>query len=644
MKQLGVKNKVKNILSGFKENWPEWALLSVVLLLAYVIFLYADLTNTIDNSIIFARALYRGEFLHFYELSVEEATTNFAANYNLLIYLIFAIWNLPAYLMHKLLGGQGFSPAMTDTPFVNLWAKTLILLFALCVVFLVYKIVRFCGGTRERALLAVFLLLSSMLMFYPVFLTAQLDIIAMSFMLAGVYAHLKKKRLLFILFFMLAAPCKMFAILLALPLILLAEKNPLKAGGLWLSTMSLLILENLLFRGSVIHQYALDAQGRDAMNLILDSAVNLGKPIVFFLVCYVALTVYCYMKKNAGPQMVLWLCFFLWGTFIAFIKLNTYWVILAAPFAILAIVLSDRFLETNVLVETVGSFCYFLYVGAMGSNIIKDRYLVSRLLLPKIFPIADVSLLKYGNLGNFFIDKEWDVFSPLFSTVWVASLLILMLLTCPPLLSRLPLPERQKRQNAETGRESEPEAATGKPARWMLFSRVALLAMAGAVTVYAYTATTNPIAYSNIRNEAVVSDANLTNSGGEMVVSQELRFESAVKLDELILKFHNTDYHRRNMSLVTVELWDLAENRCIFTDSIGGSAIQDARDLSVSLKGTPVQPEKDYEIRLSGARGVLYYRGIENIYPYFVAEQDSSLEPVKINGEEAEGQLYFQIR
>ena len=64
------------------ENTLSWILLALILLVAYQVFLYMDITNTIDNANILLRSVWHGKILDFYELSVQQAKTNYAANYN----------------------------------------------------------------------------------------------------------------------------------------------------------------------------------------------------------------------------------------------------------------------------------------------------------------------------------------------------------------------------------------------------------------------------------------------------------------------------------------------------------------------------------------------------------------------------------
>lgn len=266
-----ILSKAKQILS---KNWIKWALLILVLGASYAIFMYADMLDTINNSIAFTKAFFNGKFFEFYELSVEMAVTRYAANYSVPIYLLLSIWNLPIFVLSGALGVDFI------TWWVGLlWSKTFIVMFALLSSYMIYKILLLCNIKKKRAYLGVFLFLSSIIVFDVIFVTVQLDIIPIFFMLLGLYGYLKKDNVLFFLSFTIAVPFKMFALLLALPLILLRQKNLLKAGGTWISMTALLIIEKILYSGSAVYKYALSAQTRDAMMQLQNSRNKYGKTI-----------------------------------------------------------------------------------------------------------------------------------------------------------------------------------------------------------------------------------------------------------------------------------------------------------------------------------------------------------------------------
>ena len=78
--KVKIQSKADEILKIF-----SWILLGIVLIAAYQIFMYMDITNTIDNANILLSSIRHGKMLDFYEISVQQAKTNYAANYNFII-------------------------------------------------------------------------------------------------------------------------------------------------------------------------------------------------------------------------------------------------------------------------------------------------------------------------------------------------------------------------------------------------------------------------------------------------------------------------------------------------------------------------------------------------------------------------------
>lgn len=261
---IDVVETKKNILSKVKEilskNWIKWTLLILVLGVAYFIFIYLDMLDTICNSITFTKSALSGKLLEFYELSVKMSMTQYAANYSIPIYILLSIWNLPMLALSEVIGVDFLSWWVGI-----LWSKTFIVMFALLSSYMIYKILLLCNVEKKKAYLGVFLFLSSIIVFDVIFVTVQLDIVPVFFMLLGLYGYLKKDNVLFFISFTIAVPFKMFAILLALPLILLRQKNLLKAGATWISMTGLLIIEKILYSGSAVYKYALSAQTKDAI-------------------------------------------------------------------------------------------------------------------------------------------------------------------------------------------------------------------------------------------------------------------------------------------------------------------------------------------------------------------------------------------
>ncbi len=593
-------------------------ILAAVLFFGAVIFMYADISNTVDNANILLYAVRHGRIMEFYELSVERSVTDFAANYNFLIYIFFALWQAPALLAANHLGKNYLT-----CPWTMMWSKLLVLLFCAAAACLVYRIVVLCTRDRQRGALSVFLYYSSMMVFFPVFICSQIDVISMTFMLGGLYCYLQGRMKGFWLCFLIGAPCKMFALMMALPLVLVKEKNLIRASVMWISMSGLIVLEKILFRASTVYHYALQAQSKDAIAGMLEANIELGRMITVFIVFYMALLLYAYLLEDPNPKTIIYMCFFLWGTFVAFSSINYYWIYLPAPFMAMCICVNDRMVRASVLVELIGSFCYVLYHAAGQGLIFKYEKMVSLLFLPATGIIPPDNCLKYANLSNFFARTGLSRYRALYSSVYVAAILALLVLTCP------------RWQKGEK---------KGEPEKWILALRPAALAIFSVLIVYAYTARSNVPAYDTRESSSEAGNVNLISAEEENIVTQDLTFEDDRKLDELILKFHNTDTHRSNMAMLYVEIQEKDTGKDIFDTVIGCSSISDETDLRIPLDHAQVNKGREYQLVLHGKPGNKWYHDHSKLCPFFTSEEKEEIPHARINNEDSEGYLYLRIR
>lgn len=243
--------------------WVEWLCLGAMLLIAYATFMYLDITDTYDNSILFLKAIARGELRGFYSFTVERARMFWAANYDFMVYIVYGLWNLPVLLISRLRGID-----YLDWSLGLLWCKTLGILLTFAKAYLICKIARLCGTPKKFAALGSFLFLSSAALFVIVFVVSQVDGFALFLLLLGFYFYLKGNGKAFLLCYMIAMPSKMFAVFLFLPLVLLKEKRiPCIFAALALS-FSGSIFSKLLFGADPAHPAYINGE-RQPFNLFM---------------------------------------------------------------------------------------------------------------------------------------------------------------------------------------------------------------------------------------------------------------------------------------------------------------------------------------------------------------------------------------
>ncbi len=619
----------KNIYQPSKLNiggvLPELVLFFIAFFIAYFIFMYLDITNTIDNSVLFTKAIFSGNFFNFYDFTIDNASTNYPANYEILAYVPFAIWNLPLAI-----GNMAFGFDYMHSTIALLWAKGIIVVFAVITLFYIYKILRLCSVSKDFSMLACFVFATSIFFFWPTFLIVQIDLPALLLMLIGTYYFLKDNNKLFILFFAIAIPFKMFAIFLFIPLLLLKEKRIIFIAIKTIFVMVPQLLCKIMFMGSEAYNFALTSQSKDGMNSMFNFTDIIGpRKLSLFIVAFFAICVFCYIYKynDKNPQLKFYLPIYIaslvYGALMIFVQTRGYWVIYIAPFLILSIFISGKFMKMNLLLELLSGFSFFMWYSVAGGGAARDKNIVWRLLLYKFKEQPDRDSLKYGNLDKLFSAFGLDSYEYLFFTVFVCSLAAILITCCPFFLKNF---------------EKDTFVHRG-----VIIIRPIFFLLIIALYIYAYTATTNPVIYNNIYKGNVSSQCDLLSDN---IVSQNLNFDKDYRLEELQVVFDNSNPSRNNFCSVIVEINNTETNENIFTKRVGCSMIKDGKVTQIKLDKLKVKASDTYEIKFTALDGVdesiIGYKNSISLYK--TKELKDKSHPAIENGLKKDYNLSIMIR
>lgn len=609
----------KSRISGISTTL-EWVCLGALLFVAYVIFMYADITDTYDNSILFLKAISSGNLLRFYSYSVEHARMAWAANYEFVIYVVYGLWNLPVLIASKLLGID-----YLEWRLGLLWCKTLGILFTFGTAWIMYKILCLRQIPRKYAVLGPFLFLSSLALYLIVFVISQVDGFALFLLVLGLYYYLQEKDGRFLLCFMVAMPTKMFALFLYIPLVLLREKRIPWILGSIAVVFSLNIVSKLLFGGDPAYGFALGSQSRDAILQIMDSSVFLGQVYIPFVLFYLGLCVCCYLydgyrKDRSRLEIPIYCSAAVWILFVSFINFNSYWALYLMPFLILAILSSGRFLKVCCLLELLFSVGYLGVVLSICLPLL-DLELSRRLLLPNLFPIAEYEMTRYGSLKYMFEMMGGTAYASFFSTCMGGALLCLLVLTCPFLFRRVKAFEHLERT--------------------VLWVRLASLAGFLTILLYACVGKAPDVLYTTFPQEKMVSEVNLLSGN---VMEQEIMIQKDGEIHEMQFYFENPDYIRNNFCSVRFELVALDSGKVMAGEVVGCSMIPSGEMLTVKLDKTQVKAGEKYLVRLTGVPGIQVDSRVgRSLYPYVTAETEGET-PLSVNGVPQETSLYLRLR
>lgn len=357
---------------------------TAVTLLFFYAFMYSDILITTSFGINFWDVLFSGDIFHFYEIchsDVETAGYHIfnTPDYDFLIYIIFAIWNLPLWIVRKVAHINIWESALAIA-----WAKTIVLLFTILTIKAVddiCKTLKMDGKNRKDVVL---LFATSSILCMSVFVTSQYDVIYLFVMLKAFDAYLKDDVWRFTAFLALSLPVKTLSVFLFPALLLYKEKNVLK---ICCHTV-VLFLPWLLLR-------AIFPMGEENGGNVSNILVIFGQKIVFrnleiplFILAVIIFYIVCYVlkapddEKKAGLNSVR-IAFLSYALFFILCATNPYWYILLLPFQCILTGLSEDRKYLNAILETVTSICYVgMYVWIIpwcfDVNLVRSTY-VSRI-------------------------------------------------------------------------------------------------------------------------------------------------------------------------------------------------------------------------------------------------------------------------
>ncbi|MET0859876.1 MAG: hypothetical protein ABW091_02485 [Microbacterium sp.] len=534
-----------------KPNGADWALLIAILLLASVTFLYGDVKATFEHSFNFLDSVFAGRPQDFYQIAIENSTFGHPAVYDVPIYAVFGLWNLPTYLLYRF---NDFN-YLESTP-AQLWLKLMLVLFALVATWLVMKIAREIGVSAARAKWVGFYFLSSMSLFVPVFVIVQYDIISITFMLAGLLAYMRGNTRAFLLWFLAANTFKLFALFIFIPLVLLREKRiPRALAQIVLGVLGLLLCR-LLYRGDL----AFAASTGGFTDLMLDRLRTSGfawqgsMNVPLFVVFIVGLAIFAYAKRTTTTRelhaFAIYLSLAAFLVFCAIVPLNPYWINLVAPFSILIIFANPRHLTLNTLLEvsiSTSLFVIYMLVGfsMYNAGIFKDLLFGQFIppASPQRFQAPGEILRGFGLAGN----------NVLFLVGFMVACTLAVLIINYPRPSFV---------------EGMPNTQTIK--RSVVWVRLAAMVGFMALLFGMYLIPARPTAYSSVSSTPVLTDVDVLSP--EAVVEEEIEFDQTLSVNEIQIGLDASAVTWINSAIINVNVTD-SDGESLFAGSTAANAV-----------------------------------------------------------------------
>ncbi len=590
----------------FVFNKLSLAFIILTFITSFFVFLYTDITDTMENSVLLFHSIKIGDLSHFYTYSLEHSESVFPANYQIPLYLLFMIWNLPIAFLSEM--GFDYLHSLEAV----LWCKLLIVIFLFVCAHFMYKIAKLYIDEKDELKFSTILILffSAPTVILSTQIACQYDCIAFSLILAGIYEYLKENKKAFILLFCLAFPLKSFSIFVFIPLVLLMEKNVFKVGFYTVLNFVIPIICSFIFRDDTSFGFLLKAQNQSAIDLVckvqLEFTKGVGIPL--FVATYFVLCVCCYLIKYEKDNAIL-IGAITYILFITLAPIRSYWVFLCEPLCILLILKYKNVLKQNIILHIVGSTCgtiFYLY----QHWIYNTGYLSKRLVLGLF--LNESNTYKYGSFFKFVNINGLGAFMPLLFTVFAMSYLLIPLIC---ILSFKPI-----RGKFICSKFFEIDI----PISILLFIQSVLSFLIILILLYSETFIGKPIAIDTITPENIsLCDCNLSEGN---VISTSFELQEDLEISELIFLCKNLNTERKDRCRLEISIEDEDKN-IVVNEIIGASSIKSKDEHLVKIDKT----------LLAAGRYTIYFKTLnlgdsKPIYLYFTSKEFNNVETF-INGE-----------
>lgn len=311
----------------------------------------------------FIRLIKQGRVFEFYTF-----TQGTGGVYNLMIISIVALWILPFHLMNKILN------ISINIVYYVAWYKLLLVCALIISCMLFKKVLIKLRFTEEKSDLGVLMFAASPMVLIGNIGMGQIDIVGTVFIILAIYFILCKKNVLAFVMMSIAASLKYFAIIIAIPYILLKEKNIYKIIRNIIICVIVPISVEII---SGIDTY----YGKTKINManrVIEVSFNF---VSLFLISFFCLLIFSYYNKidnnNRWNEVALPASAYI--LFLMFIMIHPQWVVYGLPLIIIMI-LSLKNEALAVLLYFAASLGYLLYTICVWPTSVTN-YMVNKSLL-----------------------------------------------------------------------------------------------------------------------------------------------------------------------------------------------------------------------------------------------------------------------
>ena len=427
---FGKRNDLRTPIGLFGST-PGFIDILLVIVLCFAAFIFFDqwfdMNATSQQASDLLDCIFTGKSLSFYTYVLNKAAEGGylppmyalegspAAAYNIVLYFILAVWELPVYIINHIIPFSKYDIVL------ELWARFFSIIMFCISGYQMTKLSEILMSDKNKAKWAGYYFISSPLITYCVIIRNQLDIIPVLLIILAL-----KKYFMFCILMAVASCFKLMPFLIAVPLLSLAEKRIGKLVQYILLSFSLYIITNLipivsdpgygLTQSSIMNS---ESFAPFIFNIVIPGGVSDTSVflLLYFLICVIA-----YIAKPSEkdvPVYTIILGFVSLSTFFLFIKWHPQWILLLLPFITL-LVFSLFDFEFGILLDIA------LTLGFLVTSIL--IHLTKEVFVSSIFyTISQGQYLPINNFNpiySYFVDQKYTDIIP--STLFFAGIVSLV--------------------------------------------------------------------------------------------------------------------------------------------------------------------------------------------------------------------------
>ena len=354
----------KKILKPLEVEYKIAYIFSVVLfILAALTCYYMDLQTLSVWSINVWDTLYETKnILNYYAYNAQNLynLNHTMVGSDFLIYLPWAIWNLPIWVLQRF-----FGLTILEHKLLLLYSKYFLIFLLILTCILIKKIGNLITGNTKDIAKSFVLFFSSFFVLTGIAYIGQNDILVILIMLLSLYNFMKKEMVKFVLWAALSIALKPFFIFSYIALVLLKEKKVFRVLLYSLFGMSFYLVQKVPFLSAPMYKESISyGPTGNVLGLLLEASFDISPVgISVFVLSLLIVYVIAYLdnaKSDVNGKAVYY-CTLPFICFFAFTNFESYRPIYLFTLFYLLMLAKPQYRRINLWLETISTGCLMVY-------------------------------------------------------------------------------------------------------------------------------------------------------------------------------------------------------------------------------------------------------------------------------------------